>query len=106
MTREDLELLADLVADRLRDLPPPAYLSTAGVASLIGMSSAWVRDHAGELGGSRMGDQEHGVLRFDPVEVHAAYERRRVAPAPPADARSKRRRLPDFDLLPLPEGCA
>jgi hypothetical protein len=104
MTPEEMDQLADLVADRVREQPPPAYLSTAGVASLIGVSDAWVRAHSGELGAIRVGDQRHGVLRFDPADVHRAMERRRVRPVKTEPARRGRRK--HFDLLPLPEGCS
>ena len=72
----DLELLADLVAERLaarldaRSGSAPAELvSAADVARRFGVSAEWVRDHADELRVVRLGDGPRPRLRFDVAKV-------------------------------------
>lgn len=82
------------------------YLTTAEVAARIRMSEEWVREHAPELGGMRLGDSRFGALRFEAELVSAAMEARRLQPP-----KRGRRRRPgparkfsgDVELLPLPE---
>jgi hypothetical protein len=82
------------------------YLTTAEVASRIRMSEEWVREHAAELGGIRLGDSRFGALRFESELVSEAMEARRLQP--PKRGRRRRpgpaRRLSGgVELLPLPE---
>ena len=67
------------ILDELRELraaveaslaqPQPSCLVDAGtVATALGVSRAWVYEHADELGGMRLGDGAKPRLRFD-VEV-------------------------------------
>jgi hypothetical protein len=86
-------------------------LTTAMVAEEIGFSQDWVRDHAAELGGIRMGHPTRGQLRFEPPRIEA-YKRRRQLPEKPATRqrsarRPGRRRVPaSVPLLPLPGDTA
>lgn len=71
--------VATLVAERAE---VRRYLDTGAVAEMVGMSEHWVREHAAELGASRLGDGARGALRFDPDLVRAAIHRRRLVRAP------------------------
>jgi hypothetical protein len=82
-----------------------ALLTTHDVAALLQMSEEWVREHATELGGIRMGDSPRAPLRFDMAGVEAWKLLHRLAePAPPpARHRPGPRRAPaGVELLPLP----
>lgn len=80
-------------------------LTTAEVAALVRMSEEWVRDHAGELGGIRLGRTARAQLRFRPALVDAYLEQREIAP-PASQAVRKppgpRRATSGVPLLPLP----
>lgn len=111
---DQLVELADLVAERLcgdrlrreRD----GLVDARGVADAIGMSAAWVREHAAELGGRRMGDGPRGRWRFDlDVALQAwaarsAGERSLSGDPLPAQALSPRRATlsgTNVELLPI-----
>lgn len=68
------------------------------------MSEEWVRDHAGELGGIRMGHPVRGQLRFESEQIEAYKTSRRIARAlvTPPGRRRKLRAPADVELLPLP----
>lgn len=57
-------------------------LTTAEVAAEVKMSEDWVRDHAEELGGIRMGASKHAQLRFEPRAIREWKELRRLATRP------------------------
>ncbi len=59
MTRDELEELAELVADRLRDIVAPRVelLDAGQLAERLGRSREFVRDHAAELGAVRLGSR-------------------------------------------------
>jgi hypothetical protein len=85
---------------------PTRYMTTREVAEMIQMSDDWVREHAAELGGIRLGDSRFGALRFEADRVADAMEARRLEPP----KRGRRRRpgparkyAGDVELLPLPE---
>lgn len=103
---DDIEAIAVRTAELLeqRRSPVPDLVDTAEVARRLNLSEDWVRSHAAELGGIRVGDSNRTALRFDPRDVAAALERRKLDP--PA---RKRRRRPGpkaapsgIKLLPLP----
>jgi hypothetical protein len=82
------------------------YMTTREVAEMLVMSEEWVREHAAELGGIRLGDSRFGALRFEVDRVTEAMEARRLDPP----KRGRRRRpgparkyAGDVELLPLPE---
>jgi hypothetical protein len=85
---------------------PDRYLTTREVAEMLQMSSEWVREHAAELGGIRLGDSRFGALRFEADRVVEAMEARRLDPP-----KRGRRRRPgparkfsgNVELLPLPQ---
>jgi hypothetical protein len=76
-------------------------------AAWLGVTCEWVRDHAGELGASRLGDGPRAPYRFDPVLVQAYVDGRRITvPEPPVRRRPGPARRPaGMELLPLPEGA-
>lgn len=80
-------------------------LTTAEVARALKMSEDWVREHAPELGGVRMGGAR-GPLRFLPERIER-YEQQQALSPPPAPARKPhrpgRRRAPrGVQLVALP----
>lgn len=82
------------------------YWTTADVARETQMSEEWVREHAAELGGMRVGDSTRGPLRFLPHKVDAGMEARALQPPKrgrrrrPGPARQSSGGVP---LIPLPE---
>jgi hypothetical protein len=122
LAAEDLELLADLVAERVLDRmgaapasdAPPALIDAAEVARRLSKTPAWVREHADELGVIRLGDGPRPRLAFDPDRVAAALgsddrlhreqaPRAPDVPAQPAVRRRRRRTANGHhpDLLPI-----
>jgi hypothetical protein len=84
------------ILDELRELraaveaslaqPQPSGLVDAGtVAAVLGVSRAWVYDHADELGGVRLGDGAKPRLRFD---LNAARERMACSASKPSQGDS------------------
>jgi len=81
-------------------------LTTQEVASRLSVSPDWVREHAAELGGIRIGDGPKGSLRFEWERVVEAMEARRLQPV--SRRRRKRpgpsrRTSGNVELLPLPD---
>lgn len=81
-----------------------ALWTTADVAAELAVSEDWVRDHAGDLGAIRIGDPRRGPLRFEPDEIAAYKQSRRVACPPAARPEPEdRRKIPaGVELLPIP----
>lgn len=80
-------------------------LTTAEVADAIGFSEEWVREHAAELGGRRVGNGRRSALRFDAAGIDRWW---RTRTAEPQDITEKpqrpgpRRSPSGVELLPLP----
>jgi hypothetical protein len=79
MHPDDLELLAELVADRLADRlgqggGVPSLADVKALAATLGVSADFIREHAVELGGFRIADTPRAPWRFDVEEA-----RRRMA---------------------------
>jgi hypothetical protein len=95
MHPDDLEVLADLVADRLAERLAPAPAAAGHladvktVAAVLGVSADFVRENAVELGGFRISESARAPWRFD---VAVARERMAVRAA---SERSRRRAIPD-----------
>src|SRR3954471_13314900 len=107
LTEADVEAIARRVAELLRDEGRAGHhLDTTAVATMLGVSGDWVREHAAELGAIRVGDGAKGALRFDIKRVKEALDGRRLG-RPNRARRARRpgpeRRMPGVDLLPLPE---
>lgn len=62
---EDVAAIARQVAALLRDEPQaPRLLTAEQVAERFGLTAAWIREHATELGALRLGDGPRPRLRF------------------------------------------
>lgn len=75
----DIEAIARRVAELVNPCGGQAerrMLTAEEVGGLHGVSARWVRQHAAELGAVRLGDGPKARLRFDPVEVATAMNRR------------------------------
>ena len=93
---DQLERLADLIAERLRDAPPTRgpLVDARELARLLRVSRSSVYQHARDLGAIRIGG-ERGRLRFDPAIAMRA-EQPGLADAPthrPSDPSISRRRV-------------
>lgn len=103
LSEAQLEQLADLVAARLRpvagapdenarseptsDGSEGALVSAVALASELGVSRAFVYEHAVELGAVRLGDGPRARLRFDAEVARAAlscYASKRSQAQPPS----------------------
>jgi hypothetical protein len=112
LTDADVDAVARRVVELLEETATPSvvHLDTATVARMYNVRPEWVRAHAAELGGVRVGDSRKGQLRFHVDRVAAAMERRRVPAAAPAPAGPRRpgpkRGSRSVRLLPLPDDAA
>lgn len=108
LDRQDIEAIARRTVELITEgVPTTRYVDTATLARILDASEDWVRDHAAELGGLRLGDGPTGALRFEVARVQTALERRRVRSLRPSPRRSRpgpRRKVRGVELLPLPEG--
>jgi hypothetical protein len=115
LSTEEIERIAQRVAQLLRQPPvepgPAAaasspLVSAARLAQQLGVTRAWVYEHARELGAIQLGAGPRPRLRFDPrIAAQALASRNeQVAPTPPVERphrarpRSVERAVP---LLPL-----
>ncbi len=120
LTPETIEQIAHRVAELLRHDPPDDAASTTGVsgelldasqlARRLGLTRAWVYEHANELGAITLGDGPRPRLRFDPeIAAQALRARRRPKPArlptsdTPQPGRPRRRPPSTVPLLPVYE---
>ena len=82
-------------------------LLTEEVAEHLAASPAFVRAHAAELGGVRLGGHPKGPLRFDPVSIDAWIAGQRIGRDVPAPRRRPgRQRTGGVTLIPLPREAA
>lgn len=93
-----LELVAGLVP-ALEVRPSGALVDARTVALAVGLSAEWVRDHAPELGGIRVGTGPRGRWRFDLEEARRRLAARSTSerpedPAKPAAPRRTGRKRP------------
>lgn len=115
---DQLAELADLVVERLRSDAVAApdrtgFVAAKVVADTIGMSADWVREHAEDLGGRRMGNGPKSRWRFDLAEAVSRFDaaaarsdgERSPAPDPAPPQARRRRRTPapsgGSPLLPI-----
>jgi hypothetical protein len=75
-------------------------LTVGDVARWLALGEGWVREHAAELGGVKLGDDPRAPLRFTRAGVQDWIESRRLRPL----VKAARRRVPAerVKLLPLP----
>jgi len=96
------ELVAARVLEALHDrpAPPPRIAHVPELAQILGLSPDAVRDHADELGASRVGTR----LVFDVAEALRRTRAPVALPAPPPVAGPRARRRPASSttvLLPI-----
>jgi hypothetical protein len=106
LTAADVEAIAARVVELLGpESQVGRHVDTTALATMLGVSGDWVREHAGELGAIRVGDGPKGALRFEVRRVRAALEQRRLARqrTPKAPRRGPARHGAGVDLLPLPD---
>jgi hypothetical protein len=106
--REDIELLAQRVADLLAAQAMESrqmgqLVDAAAVARLLGVSRATVYAKADELGAIRIGSGKRARLRFDPARIVAGHlaantDQNTTPRRRPSRRRSKR---PNSELLPI-----
>jgi hypothetical protein len=100
---DQLERLADLIAARLASSPlgdavfSKRLVDAETLGRMLGLSRSTVYEHAGELGGVRLGDGPRAPVRFDPDRAVSAWTARQGSegsPVPdvPVDAGVRRRR--------------
>jgi len=82
---DDIEAIATRVAELLRHTRPPSGLLTAAqLAHHLGLSRAWIYEHAHQLGAIQLGAGSKPRLRFDLTTAKTALaqtdNKRRFAP--------------------------
>jgi hypothetical protein len=109
---ETIEAIAQRVADLLRTEPAthsaPRLVDAGQLARQLGLTRAWVYEHAGDLGAIRLGDGPKARLRFNPATAANALADVDDSPAPatrraPTATRGRPRRepAPSGPLLPI-----
>lgn len=91
---DQLDDLADRIADRLRSAPRDGLVDAQQLADHLGVARSFVYTHADELGGKRLGDR--GRLRFDVATATAAFAGRQ--PEHPTPTRRRRPRTADGNV--------
>jgi hypothetical protein len=89
LTEEDVDAIARRVVQLLPRAGVPHLLNVPEVAEYVSMSIDWVREHAAELGGVRLGAGSRGELRFEGAKVAAYVEKRRLAAEEQKSARRR-----------------
>lgn len=94
LSNEQLEALADLIADRLHDDARPAptrgLLSPQELATALGIARSWVYRHQTKLGVRRLGAGPRARLRFDRDQAIAAIAALTAGPELTGDAKPRR----------------
>lgn len=107
-----LELLADLVAERLAKAVRPGLVDADAIAALLSVERDWVYEHAADLGVVKLGAGPKARLRFDADVVlerlnSCSAGRRSSAPdardSRPSKRRQATRKGTDPPLLPIRE---
>jgi len=104
---DDIEAIATRVAELLRHAPPPSgLLSATQLAQHLGLSRAWIYEHAHQLGAIQLGSGSKPRLRFDLTTAKTALAQtdNKHSPLPdPAPPRPRRRpgKTTDATLLPI-----
>ena len=101
LTGDQLDALAELVAEKLRATPAPErrLVDAQTVAAALGISRDTVYEHAAELGGVKVGDGSRPRWRFDLDRALSTWR----TPSEPARATPRRRRRTTSapNLLPV-----
>src|SRR3954453_14194080 len=101
---DDVEAIAERVAELLGRVSSPAAgergLSTGEGAAAFGRSPEWVRDHASELGGRKIGGPR-APWRFPAACLDSAVDQATTVREPPAPPRRRRVSRRGVALLPI-----
>ena len=108
MTSDEINRIADAVADRLAPLfgnipgnNSDELIDASEVARRFNVDRSWVYSNANKLDAVRLGSGDRPRLRFDPETVAAAIGRpRRVERSAPGPAR-RSPKLSKSELLPV-----
>ena len=106
LTPEAIEQIAQRVVGLLEERrehqgsrrEPGSLLTAAQLARHLGVTRAWVYEHANELGGIRLGSSAKPRIRFDLATATTAFPTRQIddgVPPKPASARRPGGRLPE-----------
>ncbi len=78
-------------------------LSPRELADRLGMSAQWIREHAEDLGGIRLGAGPKPRYHFDPelARERLAARSNRSEPTKPKQRRRRKRRVAGTELLPV-----
>lgn len=107
---DDIEAIARRVAELVspQDGPPgDALLDVKALAARLGVSAAFVYEHAHELGGAKLTDSPKAPWRFDLQRARAAMDARSAPPPPPRSVTNRRTSPPQtatpsgIPLLPI-----
>ena len=107
---ETIEAIAQRVAELLREhdatTAGPQLVDAEQLARQLGLSRAWVYQHARELGAIRLGHGPKARLRFNPATAASALADPESSPRQPPTApgprgRPRRQPAPAAPLLPI-----
>lgn len=102
---DDIEAIARRVVEIQREQtvpqpPQPAMLNVKALAARLGVSPAFVYEHAVELGGVKLSDSPKAPWRFDLARAQAAMDARTAPPSPPQEVRSRPATVPALRTTP------
>ena len=101
---DDIEAIAERVAEKLRGDGLAAYGDVQAVCARFGVSPDYVYAHAKELGAIRLGRGPKARLRFDLARVEQVLRGDRgaaKAPCPRPRRRGRKQRDPAVELIPF-----
>lgn len=102
LDEEDIEAVAQRVAQLLQEQRPVRYVDAAHLARVLGVERDWVYAHARQLGAIRLGGTRRR-LRFDLHHATSTLAPARAAPVYEGRQRSRRTRSrlpsPDVQLI-------
>lgn len=99
---DDIEAIARRVAELVDDRQPSpagALVDVKALATRLNVSTAFVYEHAVELGGVKLSHSPKAPWRFDLERATAAMQERST-PAPPPPRATRQRRPPSVDTTP------
>lgn len=102
---DDIEAIARRVvelqgAQSVPERRRPAMLNVKALAARLGVSPAFVYEHAVELGGVKLSDSPKAPWRFDLERAQAAMDARTAPPPPPQEVRSRPATVPAPSTTP------
>jgi hypothetical protein len=92
LDRDDVEAIAQRVAELLRGERPARYLDARQVAERYGVTRQWVYAHKASLGVVALGRGPKARLRFDAARVEAVLEDQARQPLPTRRGRAQKAR--------------